>query len=302
MAPFIECKSSFFRGEGHILGNPSHSVQLLASNRSWTRGSSLGTSEDLATLPFSGAESQISRSELGRLLAFPTRLGNLSAGPLPDVRARLVVKASPDLSTLDENRDSNCTSPPGGGGAAQSRAHLTCVHTRVRLTHSAPHTCAPPLGPGPATRVGIWEPRTVSEVPSPNPSIFPAGVIRSLSRFPTGPHPSLPPSAAEPVSAATSPEPVRRQRGEGEEARDELREGVGGPEPDEDAPGAGTRTGAGAGDRTKPPLQPTKPRRRPGPRSPPRASCRNHSLTWSRPNMGCTCSSCLCWSSSSWAL
>lgn len=206
------------------------------------------------------------------------------------------------LSTLDENRDSNCTSPPGGGGAAQSRAHLTCVHTRVRLTHSAPHTCAPPLGPGPATRVGIWEPRTVSEAPSPNPSIFPAGVIRSLSRFPTGPHPSLPPSAAEPVSAATSPEPVRRQRGEGEEARDELREGVGGPEPDEDAPGAGTRTGAGAGDRTKPPLQPTKPRRRPGPRSPPRASCRNHSLTWSRPNMGCTCSSCLCWSSSSWAL
>lgn len=53
----------------------------------------------------------------------------------------------------------------------QSRAHLTCVHTRVRLTLSAPHTCAPPLGPRPATRVGIWEPRTVSEVPPiPAPS------------------------------------------------------------------------------------------------------------------------------------
>lgn len=48
-------------------------------------------------------------------------------------------------------------------------------------------------------------------------------------------------------------------------------------------------------------LQPPSPRRRPGPRSPPGASCRNHSLTWSRPSMGCTCSSCLCWSSSSWA-
>lgn len=90
--------------------------------------------------------------------------------------------------------------------------------------------------------------------PHPIPSISLAGVVRSLSRFPTGPHPSLPPSAAAPVSAATSPEPVRRQRGEGEEARDELREGVGGPEPDEDTPGAGTRAGAGAGERTKPPV------------------------------------------------
>lgn len=50
MASFIEYKSRFFRGEGHILGKPSHSVPPLASNRSWNLGSSLGTSEDLATL------------------------------------------------------------------------------------------------------------------------------------------------------------------------------------------------------------------------------------------------------------
>lgn len=132
MASFIECKSRFFRGEGHILGKPSHSVQLLASNRSWDRGSSLGTSEDLATLPFSGAESQISRSELGRLLAFfPTGLGNLRAGPLPDVSARLVGKASPDLPTLDENRDSNCKSPPGGEEERRSHAHISLAFTHA---------------------------------------------------------------------------------------------------------------------------------------------------------------------------
>lgn len=253
MASFIECKSRFFRGEGHILGKPSHSVQLLASNRSWDRGSSLGTSEDLATLPFSGAESQISRSELGRLLAFPTRLGNLRAGPLPDVRARLVGKASSDLPTLDENRDSNCKSPPGGEEERRSHARTSHLRSHTRKAHalrpahlrSAPWSRARNASRHLGTQDGFGG-------APPNPSISLAGVIRSLSRFLTGPHPSLPPSAAEPVSAATSPEPVRRQRGEGEEARDELREGVGGPEPDEDAPGAGTR--AGAGDRTKPPV------------------------------------------------
>lgn len=59
VASFVEYKSRFSRGEGHILGKASHSVQLLASNGSWGRGSSVGTSEDPAILPFSGAESQI---------------------------------------------------------------------------------------------------------------------------------------------------------------------------------------------------------------------------------------------------
>lgn len=175
-----------------------------------------------------------------------------------------MAKAPPDLPTTHEDPGSRRTVLLGKGGAAQSRAHLTCVHTRVRLTLSAPHTCAPPLGPGPAAREGIWEPGTVSEAPLPAPAPAPPSPPfpgQEWSRACRGSqpahiprHPSLPPSAAAPVSAATSPEPVRRQRGEGEEARDELREGVGGPEPDEDAPGTGTRAGAGAGDRTKPPV------------------------------------------------
>lgn len=77
----------------------------------------------------------------------------------------------------------------------QSRAHLTCVHTRVRLTLSAPHTCAPPLGPGPKTRVGIWEPKTVSEAPPSPPFPGPEWSGACLGSQPAHilRHPSLPP-------------------------------------------------------------------------------------------------------------
>lgn len=217
---------------------------------------------------------------------------------MPDVRVRPVARAPPDLPTTHEDPDLSRTFLLGGG--AQSRAHLT--HTRKAHALRPAHLCSAPWSRARDARrhLGTRDSFRGAPLSSPFPRQEWSGACRGSQPVHILRHPSLPPSAAAPVFAATSPEPVRRQRGEGEKARDELRKGVGGPEPDEDAPGTGTRAGAGA--RTKPPQQTTKPRKRPGPRSPPRASCRNHSLAWSRPNMGCTCSSCLCWSSSSWAL
>lgn len=166
-----------------------------------------------------------------------------------------MAKASPDLPTLARLA---LHIPSGGGrrgGAVTRTSHLRSHTRKAHILRPAHLRSAPWSQARNASRhLGTQDGFGGAPIPAPIPSISLAGVVRSLSRFPTGPHHSLPPSAAAPVSAATSPEPVRRQRGEGEEARDELREGVGGPEPDEDAPGAGTRAGAGAGDRTKPPV------------------------------------------------
>lgn len=151
-------------------------------------------------------------------------------------RARLTSGEHPRLTDCPLHPDPDSaphTPPEEEGGSAVTRAPHLRSQARKALALRPAHLCSAPWSrAGDGRRLG--NPRLLRRRP-PSHSLPSAGIVRSLSPVPTSPHPSpsFPPPACRGTGICSrSPEPLKRRRGEGKEARDERREGVGGPEPD----------------------------------------------------------------------